>query len=86
MVLNSPDPAPGPEQQLAASQALEAFLSAFVDDYSALAVLRGLADGSSPDEICAAAGLSRTEYQTTQKRIRRRILRVCAKDSQGTLQ
>jgi RNA polymerase sigma factor (sigma-70 family) len=85
-VLNAPDPTPGPERQIAAAQALNTILAQFADDESALAVLRGLAEGSSPDEICRAANLTRTKYQSTQRRIRRRLLGIGAQPNQGKLQ
>lgn len=73
-VVNAPDLAPGPERQIAASQALEAFLQAFAEDPAAIAVLLGLANGESPIDICRSANITRTEYQSAQKRIRRLIL------------
>jgi len=73
-VLNARDPRPGPEQSMEAAQALDAVLALFAGDSQALSVLRGLADGSSPDEICQSAGMTRRDYQSTQRRIRRRLL------------
>jgi len=85
-VLNAPDPAPGPEQQVGASQALDEILRAFAGDGAALAVVRGMAEGSSPEEVCRQAGITLIEYQSTRKRIRRRLMKVRANVGEGTLQ
>jgi hypothetical protein len=37
--------------------------------------MTGLAEGRSPDEICAFNRLSKTDYDSTRKRIRRILLR-----------
>ena len=83
---NVADPRPGPERQLAASQALHAIYHAFEDDSTALAILAGLAEGLTPDEICEKATIHRTAYETAQKRIRRRLARARAVDVKGTIQ
>lgn len=69
------DPSAGPEQRLAASQAIDAILNAFSDDQGAKDVLSGLAEGLTPDEVCASSGMTRTQFESAQKRIRRRLAR-----------
>lgn len=73
---NIGDERAGPEREVAARQALEVIYSTFAHDANALAVLAGMAQGLAPDEICKAAQISITEYQTAQKRIRRRLART----------
>ena len=67
------DPGAGPERRLAASQAIDAILKAFSDDQGAQDVLSGLAEGLTPDEVCASSGMTRTQFESAQKRIRRRL-------------
>ena len=69
------DPSPGPERRLIATQELALIDQLFADDTRALQVIRGLADGRSPEEICASYDLSKTDYDSTRKRIRRVLLR-----------
>ena len=47
----------------------------FADDARALQVILGLAEGRSPEEICANYAISKTDYDSTRKRIRRVLLR-----------
>jgi RNA polymerase sigma-70 factor (ECF subfamily) len=70
-----PDPAPGPERALIARQALIAIQRLFADDPAALKIIAGLGEGLSAEQIRAAAGLSRTEYDSARKRMRRALLR-----------
>ena len=69
------DPACDPERQLAALQQLSALDRLFADDLPALEVLSGLGEGLTPEEIQKTYGLSRTDYESTRKRIRRALLR-----------
>jgi DNA-directed RNA polymerase specialized sigma24 family protein len=68
-------PTPNPESGLIAFQELSAIDKLFADDPQARQVLTGLAEGRSPDEICAFNNLSKTDYDSTRKRIRRVLLR-----------
>lgn len=68
-------PTPNPESGLIAFQELTAIDELFADDPQARKVLTGLAEGRSPDEICAFNHLSKTDYDSTRKRIRRVFLR-----------
>ncbi len=67
--------APGPEHALVAAQELTAIRRLFGDDAAALAIIDGLADGLTAEEIRSAAGLSETEYASARKRMRRLLLR-----------
>ncbi|WP_211230259.1 RNA polymerase sigma factor [Inquilinus limosus] len=69
------DQAPDPERIAAASQALAAIDRLFADDPAALAVILGLSQGLSAEEIRRRTGLSETEYESTRKRMRRALLR-----------
>jgi RNA polymerase sigma-70 factor (ECF subfamily) len=62
---------PNPERILIAVQELAELDRLFADDAQALCVLAGLAEGQSPEEICAQNNLSKTEYDSTRRRIRR---------------
>ena len=70
-----PDPAPDPEQQAAAHQQLVALDRLFADDVQALKVLEGLAAGMTAEEIQQSYDLSKTDYDSTRKRMRRVLLR-----------
>lgn len=64
-------------QRVAETQLLiEQVKSLFSSDAEVLAVLAGMMDGMTPEEICAEAGMSRTQYATAQRRIRRRLARA----------
>lgn len=67
------DPAPGLERDVIAQEALETILRAFADDSVALAAIRGLAEGATPQDICEREGVTRTALESAQKRVRRRI-------------
>ena len=73
--LLSDTPTPNPESSLIAFQELTAIDKLFVDDPHAAQVITELAEGRSPDEICASNNLTKTEYDSTRKRIRRVLLR-----------
>ncbi|MGA2563095.1 MAG: sigma-70 family RNA polymerase sigma factor [Steroidobacteraceae bacterium] len=69
------DPSPDPERRLIATQELALIDQLFADDGRALQVILGLADGRSPEEICASYDMLKTDYDSTRKRIRRVLLR-----------
>jgi len=69
------DPAPDPERSLAAQQELLAIFELFAEDPVALQILHGISAGLTPEEIRSAAGLSKTDYDSTRKRMRRSLLR-----------
>lgn len=69
------DPAPGPERALDARQELNAIKRVFADDATALQIINSLAQGLSAEQIRVATGLSRTEYDSARKRMRRALLR-----------
>jgi len=68
-------PLPTPERNLIALDELAAIDRLFADDSQALLVIAGLAEGKSPEEICNDHQLSKTDYDSTRKRIRRALLR-----------
>jgi DNA-directed RNA polymerase specialized sigma24 family protein len=70
-----PDPAPGPERALIARQALTAVEGLFADDPTVLKIIAGLGEGLSAEQIRTAAGLTRTDYNSARRRIRRTLLR-----------
>lgn len=69
------DPGPGPERSLSARQELNAIERLFGDDPLALQIIAGLGDGLSADEIRVAKGISRTDYDSARRRMRRLLLR-----------
>jgi RNA polymerase sigma-70 factor (ECF subfamily) len=66
---------PTPERSLIAQDELAAIDRLFADDGHALCVIAGLAEGRSPEEICKQHQLSKTDYDSTRRRIRRVLLR-----------
>jgi len=70
-----PDPAPGPERTLSARQELTAIKRLFAADRAALQIIDGLGEGLSVDQIRHAAGLSKTDYDSARRRMRRTLLR-----------
>lgn len=73
-----PDDSPGPERQVMARRTLERILDVFEDDDEALAIVKGLADGSNPEEIQISRGMTAKNYASAQRRIRRRISSMMA--------
>ena len=67
--------APDPERTLAAAQALAEVNRLFASDPSALKVIAGLAEGFTAGEICRTYAMTELEYDTTRKRMRRKLLR-----------
>ncbi len=62
-----------PERQLLATRAITDLENYFAEDAEALLLLRGIAEGSTPVELQQAYGLTKTKYESAQKRIRRKI-------------
>ena len=69
------DPTPGPERELSARQELIAIKQLFADDPTALKIIDGLGAGLSADQIRHATGLSKTDYDSARRRMRRTLLR-----------
>ena len=69
------DPGPDPERSLIAMQQLAEMYRLFADDPRVLQVIEGLFDGWSPEQIRAKYDMSKTEYDSTRKRMRRAFLR-----------
>lgn len=69
------DPGPDPERSLIAMQQLAHIHRLFADDRRALQVIEGLFEGWSPEQIRAEYEMSKTEYDSTRKRMRRALLR-----------
>jgi RNA polymerase sigma-70 factor (ECF subfamily) len=70
-----PDSAPDPERTLLAQSELQAITRRFANDPLILQIIAALADGLSAEEICTSLGLTRTEYDSARKRMRRALLR-----------
>jgi len=69
------DPAPDPERLLGALQELAAIDRLFANNRVVLQIINGLAEGLTADQICTAMGISKTDYDSARKRMRRTLLR-----------
>jgi DNA-directed RNA polymerase specialized sigma24 family protein len=69
------DPSPNPERCLIAMQEIAVIDRLFADDHRARQVIAGLLQGRSPEEIRALYSMSKTDYESTRKRMRRALLR-----------
>ena len=69
------DPASPVERRLGALQELAIIYQLFADDAQAREIISGLAEERSPEEICSHCGMSKTDYDSTRKRMRRVLLR-----------
>lgn len=69
------DRAAGPERALSARQELIAIRRLFAGDAAALQIIEGLGEGLSARQIRLAAGLSKTDYDSARRRMRRTLLR-----------
>jgi RNA polymerase sigma-70 factor (ECF subfamily) len=69
------DAAADPEQSLIAQEQLEAIHALFVGDPIVLRIIAGLAEGRSAAQIRAAMNISKTDYDSARKRMRRALLR-----------
>jgi len=65
-----------PEREASAHEVLTKIEALFEDDHAALAVLTGLANGSTPNEIQRTAAITPKQYATAQRRIRRTLSRA----------
>jgi hypothetical protein len=70
------DPLPDPERWLIASQQLEAIGTLFAQDPVALQIISALGDGLTAEEIRRALGMSKTDYDSARKRMRRALIRA----------
>jgi DNA-directed RNA polymerase specialized sigma24 family protein len=69
------DPAPTPERSLSAQQELNTIKQLFAGDVVALKIIAGLAEDLSAEQIRSAHGISKTDYDSARKRMRRTLLR-----------
>jgi DNA-directed RNA polymerase specialized sigma24 family protein len=69
------DPAPGPERSLSARQELTSIERLFADDPVALKIIAGLSEGLAAEQIRVATGISKTDYDSARRRMRRTLLR-----------
>jgi DNA-directed RNA polymerase specialized sigma24 family protein len=69
------DAAPDPERALIAWQEMQSVARLFAGDSVALQIVSGLAEGLSPEEIRTASGISKTDYDSARRRMRRALLR-----------
>lgn len=67
---------PSPEARLRACETLDNVLAFFAEDERALQLIRLKGDDFSASEIQQKLGMSRTEYDTVTKRIRRRLANI----------
>jgi DNA-directed RNA polymerase specialized sigma24 family protein len=70
------DPLPDPERWLIAAQQLEAIGMLFAHDPVALQIIAGLGDGLTAEEIRRSLGMTKTEYDSARKRMRRALIRA----------
>jgi len=75
LALDPVDPAPGPERALDAGQQLALIKLLFADDSVALKIIEGVCNGLTAEQVRLSTGLSKTEYGSARKRIRRTVLR-----------
>ena len=64
-----------PEHSLTAIQQLALIHQLFADDRQAIQVIAGLREGHTPEEICIRHNMSKTDYDSTRKRMRRVLIR-----------
>ncbi len=70
------DPQPDPERWLIAAQQLQAIGTLFAQDPVALQIIAGLGDGLTAEEIRRALGMTKTDYDSARKRMRRALIRA----------
>ena len=76
------DPTADPERALIATETLERVRLLFADDALALRIIEGLAEGLEPEQVRARHGMTRKDYDSARKRMRRCLLReglTCAR-------
>jgi DNA-directed RNA polymerase specialized sigma24 family protein len=69
------DPGPGPERSLDARQTINNIKRLLADDPTALRIIDALAQGLAAEQIRVALKLSKTDYDSARKRMRRVFLR-----------
>jgi len=69
------DPAPSPERALSARQELKAIERLFADDPVALKIIAALGQGLSAEQIRTSLRISKTDYDSARKRMRRALLK-----------
>ncbi len=69
------DPTPGPERELVALQELSTIRELFASDPTAVQIIDGLGRGLSAEQIRRSTGLSKTDYDSARRRMRRKLLR-----------
>ncbi len=75
-VLNAPSTSPDGERVLAAKQEVEAIERLFAEDPQVLEIIGGLRAEMTGPEIQEALNMSKTEYETAIRRMRRGIQRI----------
>ena len=70
---------PSPEARVRNRDALDNVLTSFAGDEQALQLIRLKGDDLSASEIRCHLGMSKTEYDTVMKRIRRRVVNLSVK-------
>lgn len=73
--LEGRDAAPDPERSLIAAEQLQAIERLFADDPVALKIIDALGEGLAAEQIRDTLSLTRTEYDSARKRMRRCLLR-----------
>jgi DNA-directed RNA polymerase specialized sigma24 family protein len=71
-----PDPAPSPERRVIAIQEMDVINKLFEEDLQAKQIIAGLYEGWTPEETCAMYVMSKTDYDSTRKRMRRALVRA----------
>ena len=64
-----------PERAMTVRQELEAIERLFEDDRAAVQIIACLGRGLAADQICTVLRISKTEYDSARKRMRRKLLR-----------
>jgi RNA polymerase sigma-70 factor (ECF subfamily) len=75
LALDLADPTPGPERALSARQQITLIKLLFSNDPAALKIIDGLAEGLTPEQIRLSTGLTKIDYDSARRRMRRRVLR-----------
>ena len=70
------DRQPDPERWLIAAQQLQAIGMLFAQDPVALQIIAGLGDGLTAEEIRRTLGMSKTDYDSARRRMRRALIRA----------
>ncbi len=70
------DGGPGPERALSARQELGAIRQLFAGDALVLQIIAALGEGLTAAQICETRGISKTDYESARKRMRRTLLKA----------